>query len=216
MSRLADSLMGMDRGRARLEGLGGMPPLTASGDFKARWRPGAVLVIVVSIVGLAVIASSLRPNHVAQSPAQAPAPICAPSSVRSEGARERFVALSDRGLQAARDGDLGEAVGFLRKALDLNPNDADMWNTLGVVLVRQGETARGVDAFDHALRVNPSHADAHRNLAVALDRQGRSREAVAHYRSFLSLSAQGDAAGDDVRRRLAELVVSNSSASERE
>jgi Flp pilus assembly protein TadD len=213
MSRLADSLMGMDRGRSRLAGLGGMPPLTASGDFRPRWRTGTVLVIVVSIVVLALIAFALRPKNVAPSPAQAPAPIVAPLAIRPASAGERFVTLADRGLEAAREGALGEAVGLLEKALELKPSDADTWNTLGVVLVRQGEAGRGVDAFDHALRFNPKHADAHRNLAVVLDRQGKSRDAVAHYRSYLSLSKQSHAARDEVRRRLAELAVSDSSTS---
>ena len=216
MSRLADSLMGMDRGRSRPGGLGGMPPMTAPGDFRAGWRRGVVLVIVVGIVALAVTVSALLPRGVAPSPARTPAPVIAPSRIPSASAGERFVALVDRGLQAAREDALGEAAGSFRKALELKPGDADTWNALGVVLVRQGETVRGVDAFEHALRFNPNHAEAHRNLAVVLDRQGRSREAVAHYRSFLSLGAESHAASDEVRRRLAELAVSNSSTHEPE
>jgi cytochrome c-type biogenesis protein CcmH/NrfG len=214
MSRLADRLMGMDRGRSRVPRLGGMPPLTTPGDFRAGWRPVTVLVIVVSIVALAVTVFALRSRSVTLS--HIPAPIMTPSARPLAGASPRFFALADRGLQAAHEGALGEAAGFLEKALELKPSDADTWNTLGVVLVRQGETARGVDAFGHALRFNPNHADAHRNLAVALDRQGKSREAVAHYRSFLRLSAQGHAARDDVHRRLAELAASTASAREPE
>jgi cytochrome c-type biogenesis protein CcmH/NrfG len=193
-----------------------MPPMAAPGDFRAGWRRGVVLVIVVGIVVIVVTASALRPRSVPPSPAQAPAPVISPSRIPSASARERFVALVDRGLQATREDALGEAAGSFRKALELKPGDADTWNALGVVLARQGETVRGVDAFEHALRFNPNHADAHRNLAVVLDRQGRSREAVAHYRSFLSLSVESHAARDEVRRRVAELAGSNSSTHEPE
>jgi Flp pilus assembly protein TadD len=115
-------------------------------------------------------------------------------------------------VQAADEGNRAAAIGLLQKALELRPGDAGTWNALGVVLVAEGDNARGGNAFSKALRLNPNYAEAHRNLAVVLDRQGRSHEAAAHYRAFMSLSADNDPARDDVRRRLTEVSVSSSHA----
>jgi Flp pilus assembly protein TadD len=118
----------------------------------------------------------------------------------------QFGSLVARGLQAAEDGALPEAVALFRQALALRPTHAETWNTLGVVLVRQGDLSGGIGAFHRALRAEPDHPEAHRNLAVALDRQGRPGDAVAHYRAFLRLSVAGDPGRDDVLRRLAEVA----------
>jgi tetratricopeptide (TPR) repeat protein len=196
MSRLADRLMGMDRGMSRREGLGRMPVLTASADAASpRWRPGIVLVIVVIGVLISVTTLMLRARSVALEGAVAITPKAglrvSPAGQLPSGGEpnQRFVALS---------------------------TDADGWNALGVVLARQGERARGADAFGRALRLNPVHVEAHRNLAVLLDRQGRFREAAAHYRAFLTLSTESHPARDEVRRRLAEMSVVDSSASKPE
>jgi tetratricopeptide (TPR) repeat protein len=225
MSRLADRLMGMDRGMSRREGLGRMPLPTASADgVSLRWRPGVVLVIVVvSAVMSVTTLMLLRTRSVAPDGTAALTPTAASRAIQPErpsaGLSERdkrFVALSGQGFQAAQDGALGEAIGLFTRALEVKPTDADTWNTLGVVLTRRGETARGADAFGRALRVNPVHVEAHRNLAVLLDGQGRFREAAAHYRAFLTLSAENHPARDEVRRRLAEMPGLDSRASKPE
>ena len=212
MSRLADQLMGMDRAATRRsEGVGGIPHLTASGEAERRWRPLLVLAIVVGIVMLSGAAVALRPrNTVMSPPAPAASGLRQPQSGPPITTPERFEDLVRRGMQAAREGDRAAAIGFLQRALELRPADAETWNTLGVVMVREGDAVRGAGAFSKALRLRPNYAEAHRNLAVVLDRQGRTNEAAAHYRAFLSLSPENDTARDDVRRRLTEVSVSSS------
>jgi Flp pilus assembly protein TadD len=109
------------------------------------------------------------------------------------------------GLEAAQRGQLADAEGYFRRAVEQDAGDAEAWNSLGVVLVRQGEPAQGVEALRKALRLQPSHIEAHRNLGVALDRQGQAGEAAQHYRSFLSLTTDAHPGRGDVRRRLREL-----------
>jgi Flp pilus assembly protein TadD len=83
---------------------------------------------------------------------------------------------------------MDEAAVAFRKAVEVDPADAEAWSSLGVVLVRSGEETRGVEAFRRALRAAPGHPEAHRNLAVVFDRQGRGAEAARHYRAFLATS----------------------------
>ena len=211
MSRLADILMGMDRGASRPEGMGGISALAAPGPAPTRWRRSLLFVIVLGMLAVPV-AVMLRPGNIA--PPARPEPVLIQASLPSlavvpaPATAERFKALQGEGLEKAQQGALPEAAGLFMKALDLRPTDAETWNSLGVVFVRQGHTARGVEAFSHALRLYPNHLEAHRNLAVTLDRQGRSGEAAVHYRAFLRLTRQDDPARDDVRRRLLDVSAS--------
>ena len=58
-----------------------------------------------------------------------------------------------------------EAFAEQKRALQLNPLDADGWNNLGALLARgrQNDAARA--AFERALKLQPDHAQAKANLA---------------------------------------------------
>lgn len=210
MSRLADILSGLDRGRSRPRGLGGIPNLAPPPAPRRRWRMSAPLVILggMAAIGVAVL---LRP-HPGTAPVQAPAASPQPlvravpaESLARREADEGLRPLLSRGAEAVERGAFGEAASLLRQATKLAPGDPEAWNGLGVALVSLGEVAAGVEAFRRAVRLQPTHAEAERNLGVALDRQGKPREAAAHYRTFLSLSTEGHPARTDVRRRLIEI-----------
>ncbi len=213
MSRLADALMGMDQGAERPHGVGGMPPLTVRSAARPKWLWGGLLVIVAGMATLSVGAvvrsrASVTPTDLRSAPRVAPAALAA-ASTRLTG-DQRFVSLVKQALRSAEDGALVDAARLLKSALELKPDHAETWNSLGVVLVRADETARGMDAFRQALRFDPNHVEAHRNLAVALDRQGMTADAAPHYRAFLALSAERHPGRDDVRRRLTEVAVRQS------
>jgi len=214
VSRLADILMGMDDKRARRPGLGGIPRLGESVEPRRQWRIAGTLVIVV-MMGTAAVALTLRPTKPSPlkgfSQGGAPAVVLAPAPVPPAPipaaspmlpARDRVAALMRTGMEAAQTGEMDEAASAFRKAVEIDPNDAEAWSSLGVVLVRTGDEARGVEAFRRALRAAPGHPEAHRNLAVVLDRQGRGAEAAHHYRAFL---AKGPANSPDRAMILARL-----------
>lgn len=212
MSRLADILMRMDDKRARRPGLGGIPRLGESAEPRRQWRIVATLVILVMMGALAV-AVVLRPQGPTRSsarggvppPVSAPAvplPVPVPSAVPVS---DRVAALMRTGIDAAQSGELDQAVAAFRKAVEVDPTDAEAWDSLGVVLVRAGDEARGVEAFRRALRAAPGHPEAHRNLAVVLDRQGRAAEAARHYRAFLAKSLGDSPDRATIMARLEEM-----------
>ncbi len=211
MSRLADILMGMDDKRLRRPGLGGIPRLGESVEPRRQWRIAGSLVILVMMGALAVTVV-LRPHSLARPSApQAPPLIAAfvatvPLPVSSAVAvRERMAVLMRTGMEAARSGKMDEAAVAFRKAVEVDPTDAEAWSSLGVVLVRAGDETRGVEAFRRALRAAPGHPEAHRNLAVVLDRQGRGAEAARHYRAFLAKSPADSPDRATIMARLAEM-----------
>jgi cytochrome c-type biogenesis protein CcmH/NrfG len=212
VSRLADILMRMDDKRLRRPGLGGIPRLGEGAEPRRQWRIAGTLVILVTMGALAVTVM-LRP-HIPAMPLARPAgppPIPArvaalPEPVPSAvSARDRIAALMRTGLEAARTGEMDEAAVAFRKAVEVDPTDAEAWSSLGVVLVRAGDETRGVEAFRRALRAAPRHPEAHRNLAVVFDRQGRVAEAARHYRAFLATSPADSPDRAPIMARLEEI-----------
>jgi tetratricopeptide (TPR) repeat protein len=205
--------MRLDRQPARLEG-GGLPTLTRPGKTVSRWRVGVLFVMLAGMFSVPA-ALVVRHSNGARNTTVVRPPVAAPPSMPLPAppilsAGERFATLQSQGTKKADQGELAEAAGLFRRALELRPNDPETWNSLGVVLVSQGEIAHGIDAFTRALRADPDHASAHRNLAIALDRQGRSAAAVSHYQAFLRLATADTPGRPDVERRLAEVSASKS------
>jgi len=212
VSRLADLLMGMDEKRAPRPGLGGIPRLAESAEPRRQWRIVATLVMVV-MMGAFAVAIMLRPQGPARSSARSgmPAQVSAPAAPLPVSAppappiSARVAALMRTGVDAAQSGELDQAAAAFRKAVEVDPTDAEAWDSLGVVLVRAGDEARGVEAFRRALRAVPGHREAHRNLAVVLDRQGRGAEAARHYRAFLAKSPADSPDRATIMARLEEM-----------
>ena len=60
-----------------------------------------------------------------------------------------------------------EAVDVLRPAIEANPEEPILWNTLGTVLAEQGEPEASLTFYDEALRLDPAQAKARYNRANA-------------------------------------------------
>jgi cytochrome c-type biogenesis protein CcmH/NrfG len=206
VSRLYDRLAGLDRGRARPLGMGAISIPAPPRALRGSWRLVGYLVILLGMVAV-LVAVSVFPLKSAAIPVAplSPAPPVLDAEAPVEPPRAAVSPLLAQGLEAAQRGELADAEGYFRRAVEQDAGDAEAWNSLGVVLVRQGEHAQGVEALRKALRLQPSHIEAHRNLGVALDRLGRAGEAARHYRTFLSLTTDAHPGRGDVRRRLLEL-----------
>ena len=216
MSRLADRLMGMDRG-SRPIGQGWIPGLAPPAAPSRKWRTVLALVILLCMA-VAAAAFITRPRSPAAPVAAGPAPVVkpavksgvtpevAPAPAPAHPAPSAAVAQT---LSLAREavgrGDLADAARLFRDALRARPDDSEAWNDLGVIRVRQGDLVGGTDAFRQALQREARHVEARRNLAVALDRRGRRQEAEEQYRRFLEAAPAAHPAIEDVRRRLQEL-----------
>ncbi len=68
---------------------------------------------------------------------------------------ERWDIYLMQGILADRDGNLEAAVGYLRKALDLNPEDADSHYYLGSTLLRQFKLQEAREQYRACLRYKP-------------------------------------------------------------
>ena len=99
-------------------------------------------------------------------------------------------------LGVARDG-LGKhalAIESYRKAIRLQPRQADLHFNLGVSLAREKRYAEAIDAYRQAISLDAKSFKAHANLGVVYQTIGRLEEAVSAYERALAIeprNAQG-------------------------
>lgn len=81
-----------------------------------------------------------------------------------------------------------EALPVLRRALELQPQRASVWNSAGEALGNLGQITEAVDAFANAVRWRPEFAHAHYNLGLALRAAGQQEAALRALRHAVELS----------------------------
>ena len=67
-------------------------------------------------------------------------------------------------LPQAFGGGIDLAIKDFRKAIELNPKNADAWLWLGLALRRSNQPVEAQKAFEHSLELNPSRAWTHQQL----------------------------------------------------
>lgn len=90
--------------------------------------------------------------------------------------------LNDIGYSYYSRGDLATAEGYLKKAVQADPNLKAAQLNLGLVLSAVGRTDEGFDAF----RKGGTEGEAHANMAFVLAAQGKTDEAKAEYKKALA------------------------------
>jgi Flp pilus assembly protein TadD len=102
--------------------------------------------------------------------------------------RENLVkALDNLGVALLRKGSLNEAVPHLRRAAELDPQDAASQYNLGLALLRKSSFEEAIPRFQRALALDPRDAQTHNDLAVALAQKRRFEEAVAQFREAIGI-----------------------------
>jgi len=92
--------------------------------------------------------------------------------------------LTNLGTALLNQGRREEALAIFDKAVQLKPDDADLWRNLGNVLADMGRAAEAILSFQHALKLNPCHWDATYKAGLLLHRLGRNEEALVHFNMY--------------------------------
>jgi tetratricopeptide (TPR) repeat protein len=89
--------------------------------------------------------------------------------------------LSSLGTVLRHQGRNEEALKTFDKAVQLKPDDAELWKNLGMVLSDLARPADALLSFQHALKLNPRDWDAANHSGFLLYRSGRHEEALRHF-----------------------------------
>lgn len=67
-----------------------------------------------------------------------------------------------------------DAIGSLKLALEQNPIEADIYESIGIASYFLGDVMNAITFFEHGLKLNPKHAEILKNLASLYSKTGRS------------------------------------------
>ncbi len=98
-----------------------------------------------------------------------------------------------------------EALGPLRRTVEIDPNWAMAWSEFGLALAAAGQHEFAADAQLQVLRIDPADAAAHTNLGIELQGLGRRAEAEEHYRLALEIDPHSAKSHDNYANLLGDL-----------
>jgi tetratricopeptide (TPR) repeat protein len=96
------------------------------------------------------------------------------------------------------------ALALYLRARDVEPDQPDVWNSIGLVQAQTGDREGAIVSLETALRYDPKHAEAARNLGAVLAAAGRRDEAIAAYQRAIAAAPGMVEAREDVAVLLAK------------
>jgi tetratricopeptide (TPR) repeat protein len=81
--------------------------------------------------------------------------------------------MDSMGLVLMRMNQTEKAMGFYRKAIELDPGFAEARYHYGIALEKSGDTAAAEEQYDRAVHLKPNYAEAEYNLANIFLKAGR-------------------------------------------
>jgi len=91
------------------------------------------------------------------------------------------------GFALQQDGKLAEAFPCFRRAVELAPDDTEMWQYLANAHVADEDYAAAIPCFERIVALKPEWVQGHNDLGWALQEEGRLTEAAACYSRALEL-----------------------------
>jgi tetratricopeptide (TPR) repeat protein len=101
-----------------------------------------------------------------------------------------WLALHNRAVSRAQQGDLERALNDFNRTLDLNPGLAVAYRNRGELLAALGRTEEAIADYDSALSQMPHDAELYDMRGHALHRSGRYDEAIADFGDAVRLAPQ--------------------------
>jgi tetratricopeptide (TPR) repeat protein len=95
--------------------------------------------------------------------------------------------LTEQGVALAKQGQVQQAIGHFRRALELRPGYARAHHNLGIALAEQNRHEEAIQSLCEALRLQPDYVDALYNLGCIYNQLRRRADAIAAYRRALQL-----------------------------
>jgi tetratricopeptide (TPR) repeat protein len=86
--------------------------------------------------------------------------------------------LTTLGTALLQQGRGDEALKVFEKAIELKPDNAELWRNLGVALTELGRNDEAILSFQHALKLEPGLWDAANRAAILLHQAARFEDAL--------------------------------------
>ncbi len=109
------------------------------------------------------------------------------------GENPSFLALSAYGLSAKRLGMFEEAEAAYRAALEIDPDEAGIWNNLGTLALNDKRIDEAIDHYRKAIEASPDLFAPHYNVSLAYREQFLFSEGETESRRAAEIDPQADA-----------------------
>jgi Tfp pilus assembly protein PilF len=109
------------------------------------------------------------------------------TSAQDEEVRKlRAKSTYENAVRNLTDNRLALGMASLKEAIQLDPDNAQFHNTLGLVYLNLGRPVDGQAEIQAAIDLDQSNPDYHHNLGIALAQQSRFEDAIVAYKKALS------------------------------
>lgn len=109
---------------------------------------------------------------------------CATASIEN---MQKATAHYKLGVSYLNENNVQPAFIEFRKAYELNPEDKEVLNAIGIIyLLKFEDYPNAIDFFQKAISVDPDFAEAHNNLGFAYEKSRKFNEAIESYKKALS------------------------------
>lgn len=113
--------------------------------------------------------------------------VIACATAATEDALQKAGAHYKIGVAYLNETKVQQAFVEFQKAYELNPNDKEVLNAIGIIyLLYFDETAKSIDFFEKAAKADPGYSEAYNNLGFAHERLGRFDTAISFYKKSVS------------------------------
>lgn len=109
---------------------------------------------------------------------------CATASIENT---QKATAHYKLGVSYLNENNVQPAFIEFRKAYELNPEDKEVLNAIGIIyLLKFEDFPKAIEFFQKAVSVDPDFAEAHNNLGFAYEKSKKFNEAIESYKKALS------------------------------
>jgi len=96
--------------------------------------------------------------------------------------------LFDAGLKLASENKHEEAIVEFKKALEKDPEQANIWGNMADSYSKLGKDAEALETFQKAIAVSPNDAALYTNMGVVLSKMGKTAESQEAFKKAASLN----------------------------
>ena len=90
--------------------------------------------------------------------------------------------------------EINKLISNLTEKIQLNPNDATIYNFRGLVYTQKEDMNRAFEDFNQAIQLNPNYAEAYCNRGGAYSNKGSYDQAIADYNQAIQLNPNDEKA----------------------
>ena len=97
---------------------------------------------------------------------------------------------AEQGIAEGQSGDFEKAIADFDRAVQLDPNQAEVYNYRGVVKARKGDIEGAIADFDRAVQLNPKYPHAYLNRGIVRQTKNDFRGALSDFNRYSELGPQ--------------------------